>query len=244
MELVDIPYEKEALQDAKRWVKQMEKRSSLLQRTSKKMQTAVNERIPDRIHAVVTDSIKRMIELSLTSSQYIYPIEVNPEWTLKEREEVVEERLTQYKRTAALEGAGTGAGGIFLGMADLPLLLSIKMKFLFDVGRIYGYDVRKYEERMFLLHLFILAFSSDEKRQGVLNTVVNWEDNKEAWREVDWKTLQLEYRDSIDFAKLLQLIPGLGAIVGAVANFRFLEKLGETAMNGYRLRILDEKKPL
>jgi len=242
--VTDLSYEKKALQDAKRWVKQMEKRSSLLQRTSKRMQTAVNEKIPDRVHAVVTDSIKRMIELSLTSSHYIYPIEVNPSWSLKEKEEAVEERLKQYKRTAAIEGAGTGAGGIFLGLADFPLLLSIKMKFLFDVGRIYGYDVRKYEERMYLLHLFILAFSSDEKRQDVLNSVLNWEQNKEQWREVDWKTLQLEYRDSIDFAKVLQLIPGFGAIVGAVANFRFLEKLGETATNAYRLRLLDKDKPL
>ncbi len=242
--MAERAYDQNALREARRWVKQMEKRSSVLQRTSKRMQSAVNEKIPDRVHAVVTDSIKRMIELSLTSSHYIYPIEVDPSWSLKEKEEAVQERLTQYKRTAALEGAGTGAGGILLGMADFPLLLSIKMKFLFDVGRIYGYDVRKYEERMYLLHLFILAFSSDEKREDVLKTVLNWEENKEDWREVDWKTLQLEYRDSIDFAKVLQLIPGFGAIVGAVANFRFLEKLGETATNAYRLRILDREKPL
>ncbi len=239
-----MSYEEEALQESRRWMKQMEKRSSLLQRTSKRMQKAVNERIPERVHAVVTDSIKRMVELSLTSSNYIYPIEVDPSWSLREKEEAVQERLTQYKRTAALEGAGTGAGGIMLGLADFPLLLSIKMKFLFDVGRIYGYDVRKYEERMYVLHIFLLAFSSDEKRQDVLQTVVNWEDNKEEVRDMDWKTLQLEYRDTIDFAKMLQLIPGLGAIVGAVANFRFLEKLGETATHAYRIRILDKEKPL
>ncbi len=28
-----------------------------------------------------------------------------------------------------IEGAGTGAGGIFLGLSDFPLLLGIKVKF-------------------------------------------------------------------------------------------------------------------
>jgi hypothetical protein len=33
-------------------------------------------------------------------------------------------------------------------------------------------------------------------------------------------------------------MPGIGAIVGAYANYQLLDKLGETAMNCYRMRIL------
>jgi hypothetical protein len=40
------------------------------------------------------------------------------------------EKLNFYKKAAAASGAGTGAGGILLGLADFPLLLSLKMKFL------------------------------------------------------------------------------------------------------------------
>ena len=32
--------------------------------------------------------------------------------------------------------------------------------------------------------------------------------------QVDWQQLQQEYRDTIDFRKMLQLVPGIGAIVG------------------------------
>lgn len=234
-------YEQKVRKEATYWVKRLSKRSPVLQRTSKKFQTKMNAYIPNKVHQVVTDSVRKMIELSLTSAHYIHPIEVDPNWTLEQREKVVEERLQQYKRTAALEGAGTGAGGILLGLADFPLLLSIKMKFLFDVGRVYGYDVYKYEERMYLLHLFILAFSSDKKRMEVLEEVLNWDRQKGKWREVDWKTLQVEYRDTIDFVKMFQLIPGIGAVVGAVANYRLLDQLGETAMNAYRLRLLDQE---
>ncbi|UFU00494.1 EcsC family protein [Radiobacillus kanasensis] len=229
-------YERQARKEAQRFQHSMLKKSSLLQRSSKKLQNKLNGMIPDRVHQVVTESIKRMIQLSLTSSEYIYSIQVEENWTLEKREQEVQARKKVYKKTAMMEGAGTGAGGIVLGLADFPLLLAIKMKFLFDVGQLYGYDVQLREERLFLLHVFLLAFSSDEKRQEVVQQIVAWDQVEHD--DMDWKTLQLEYRDTIDLVKMLQLIPGFGAIVGAVANGRFLEQLAETAQNCYRLRML------
>ena len=139
-----------------------------------------------------------------------------------------------------MEGAGTGAGGILLGLADFPLLLSIKMKFLFDVAAIYGFDTKAYDERLFLLHVFQLAYSSDTLRQETLEKIENWEEMKHTLTDMDWQVFQQEYRDHIDLAKMLQLLPGIGAAVGAYANYNLLDQLGETAMNAYRLRILKE----
>jgi hypothetical protein len=56
--------------------------------------------------------------------------------------------------------------------------------------------------------------------------------------QFDWRTFQQEYRDYIDLAKLAQFIPVIGAPVGAVVNYRLLDKLGRTAMNAYRMRWL------
>ncbi|WP_153462323.1 MULTISPECIES: EcsC family protein [Sediminibacillus] len=231
-------YEKQALLEARRFVHLAGKKSSLIQRSSKQLQNKINQKIPDQAHQLVTESIRSMIELSLTSSKFILPVETIGLVTLEDKEIAIKHRLKQYKRTAMLEGAGTGAGGILLGLADFPMLLSIKMKFLFDVGQLYGFEVKKHEERVFLLHVFLLAFSSDRKREEVLHMLVNWKNEKEWSRQVDWRTLQQEYRDTIDLAKLLQLVPGFGALVGAFANGRFLDKLGETAINMYRLRLL------
>ncbi len=133
-------------------------------------------------------------------------------------------------------------------MVDFPLLLSIKMKFLFDTATAYGYDVKDYRERLFLLYIFQLAFAREEKRITLLERIENWESDKEQLppkdvylAEIDWKSFQLDYRDYIDLPKMLQLIPGFGAIVGATANYRFLEILGEAAMNGYRIRWFSEE---
>jgi hypothetical protein len=47
--------------------------------------------------------------------------------------------------------------------------------------------------------------------------------------------------DYIDLAKMLQLVPVIGAVVGAYANYKLLDRLGETAVNCYRLRIFAPK---
>jgi len=160
--------------------------------------------------------------------------------SLQDKDELLKEKLSTYRKTAVIEGAGTGAGGILLGLADFPLLLSIEMKFLFEAAAVYGFDTNDYEERLFILHVFQLAFSSDEKRRETFRIVENWEKEKQFLVDMDWKKFQQEYRDYIDFVKMLQLIPGFGAIVGAYANYNLLDHLGETAMNAYRLRTLKD----
>ncbi len=52
----------------------------------------------------------------------------------------------------------------------------------------------------------------------------------------DWRKFQQEYRDFIDLAKLAQLIPVVGAPIGAVVNFKLTDRVGEAAMNAYRMR--------
>ncbi len=45
----------------------------------------------------------------------------------------------------------------------------------------------------------------------------------------------------MDLAKLAQLIPVIGAAVGAVANYRLTDYLGKTAIQCYRLRYFTQK---
>ena len=75
------------------------------------------------------------------------------------------ERLREGNRrfVASIGGGGiTGAGGILLGLADFPLLIGIKMKLLYNITALYGHDVTDYKERVYLLYIFQLAFSSQE----------------------------------------------------------------------------------
>ncbi|RDY66926.1 EcsC family protein, partial [Halobacillus trueperi] len=67
--------------EALRWSKSLDKRSSMIQRSSKQVQSKINEKIPDRVHGVVTDSVRSMIEIALTTSEYIRPVKVHPDWS-------------------------------------------------------------------------------------------------------------------------------------------------------------------
>ena len=75
--------------------------------------------------------------------------------------------------------------------------------------------------------------------------VNNWDEYKDTLsdgiNDLDWRSFQQEYRDYIDLAKLLQLVPGIGAFVGAYVNNKLVDKLGEYAMYAYRVRILSDE---
>ena len=235
-------YETQAAQELKSWQKRMLRKPSLMNKFSKRVQTKLNSYIPEKVHNAITIAIKQMVKAVLFGAG-ITAAKTDKESSLEIKETRIKERIKWYKTTAAVEGGATGAGGILLGLADFPLLLGIKIKLLFDIAAIYGFDVKDYKERIYILYIMQLAFSSQEERRNVYMKITDW--NKHASQlpddinEYDWRTFQQEYRDYLDIAKMAQLIPVIGAPVGVVVNYRLITKLGETAMNAYRMRIIN-----
>jgi hypothetical protein len=180
-----------------------------------------------------------MTEAILTGSDLVNgePLRDAP---LQERDRRALAMIGDYRRVAAVEGGVAGAGGFWLAMADLPALIAIKIRLLFDIARVYGKDGEVFSERLFILHLFQLAFSSADHRAEVFRATEAWDlrAHPPDFAHFDWRRFQQEYRDHIDLAKLAQLIPIVGAPIGAVVNWRLTEKVGHVAINGYRMRWL------
>ncbi|SKC84121.1 EcsC family protein [Ohtaekwangia koreensis] len=234
-------YDQQVQKELSQWQKRMQKKPSFLNRFSKTTQERINRIIPEKIHGTITTAIKQMTRalifgIGITSSK---PLVLA---TLQEREAAVLETIRKHRNTATAEGAITGAGGLLLGLADFPIWLTIKMKMLFDIAALYGVDVKDYKERIYLLHIFQLTFSSQQHRNRIYTTIANWEKEKlllpNDTNQFDWRSFQQEYRDYIDIAKLLQLVPGIGAVVGAYVNHRLTAKLGKYAMNAFRMRMI------
>lgn len=238
--MVDF-YNENAKRELENWKKIMRKKPSLVEKASKGMQNTFNGILPEKYHEIVTSAIKNMTKGVLLGSKYVTR-PPNRNISLREREELVDQKTKIYKTTAMIEGAGTGAGGILLGLADLPLLLSIKIKFLYDLAAVYGFDTEDYKERIYILNIFQLAFSSQRNVNKVFAQMENWEEYSHTLPTdidaFDWRSFQQEYRDYIDLAKFFQLVPGIGAFVGAYVNNKFMDKLSETAVYAYRMRIL------
>ena len=229
------------------WQKKMLRKPRFFNNLSKRLQVKINSYIPEKVHKAITVTIKQMIRGVLfganftTSKKYFNP-------HLGTIEIAVKRKINIYRKTAAVEGGITGAGGILLGLADFPILIAIKIKLLFEIASLYGYDLKDYKERVYLLHIFELAFSSDVHRKNIYLKMTNWEEKKqllpEDINEFDWRNFQQEYRDYLDLAKLAQLIPVIGAPVGVIVNNKLIKKLGITAMNAYRMRVLDLRDPI
>lgn len=238
-------YEKEQIKKLKKWKKKVAKKPFIIDKVSKNTQNKINSMLPDKYHEVMTLAIKNMTKMVLVGSNYTN-IKPKKDMSLEERDQLAYKKIKLYKTTATIEGAGTGAGGILWGMADFPLLLSIKIKLLYELASIYGFDTNDYRERLYILGIFQLAFSSKEYVNYVFESMEEFDEIKDSLsddiEEFDWKSFQQEYRDYIDLAKLLQLVPGIGAVVGAYVNHKLVNKLGDYAISCYHMRLLDNKK--
>lgn len=235
----NMTYEEKIISELEFWKFKTLQKPSLFGKATDKIQKKINSIIPDKAHNAITTAIKQMVKAVLFGSTFTTAKPVL-NLTLMHREALIKQKIETYKKTGAAEGGITGAGGFLMSLADFPLLLGIKMKMLFDIAATYGYDVKDYRERLYILHIFQLAFSSKEESKNVYLKMQDWDDKAHKLPanidEFDWLTFQQQYRDYIDLAKLAQMIPFIGAAVGAVANYKLIDKLGKTAIMSYRMR--------
>jgi len=234
-------YEDSVRTDLLFWHKKMSSAPSFTDRLSKRVQDKINGYIPEKVHTAITVTMEKLFKAVLFGAEYTTGRKMT-NGTLVYREAYVRNQISFYQKTASLEGAVTGAGGLLMGLAAFPLLIVLKMKLLLDIASLYGFDVKDYRERLYILYVFQLAFSSQQRRNAVYQHILGWNEFArtlpEKAEDFDWRSFQQEYRDYIDLAKMAQLVPVIGAAVGAIANYKLVAQLGETAMNCYRLRLV------
>ncbi len=232
-------YDSIALDNVEEWRQVMHSPPTFFDTAAKTTQERINRAIPERIHQVVTTAVKQMTRAVIFGAE-LTSTEKHEVRSLEKTEAIVRNRINFYSSTAAAEGAITGYGGFLMALTDLPLWMSVKIKMMFDIAGLYGHDINDYKERLFILHVFQLTFSRQRKRNEIIKIIDQWEKEKkqlpDTIHQFDWRTFQLNYRDYLDLAKILQLIPGFGAIAGFYINRRLTKKLGENAINAYRLR--------
>lgn len=244
MSLTPQDYERQARAELAAWRAKMLRKPGALGNAARGVQARINAIIPEKVHVVVTAAIEQMTRGILTGADWTTAPPLRGAG-LAEREQRVKEKISLYRTTAAAEGGIAGAGGFLLAAADFPALIAIKIKLLFEIAALYGHDGEDLAERLYILLIFQLAFSSPGHRREVLARLDGWPGEASANLDtMDWRKFQQEYRDHIDLAKLAQLIPVVGAPIGAVVNFKLTDKVGEAAMNAYRMRwFAGEKRP-
>jgi len=138
---------------------------------------------------------------------------------------------------ATVEGAATGAGGIFTTLIDLPLLFVLSLRTILKIGHCYGYTLNHGRDQRFVLGILIAATSGSlETKRKRLEHLRELEDFliKETQQEI----LAEEALSFLFQLEIFEDIPGVGAISGALLNLGFMRRVDLTAQRVFQERWL------
>lgn len=221
------------------WLKSNAKAPNGFERVAGNFQKYIQNKIPNAIHKAITAGMSGFTKAIMAGSGWVLP-KLPADMPLDIREKQAQACIQKYVQMGMASGAGTSAGSLATGLMDLPILMGLKMRMLFEIGAIFGYDLNEPSERLYSVMIFRTVFSSPlnrlEKVQGLIRFEKQAKTLEEPLEHIDWQAFQQEYRDYLDLAKLLQFVPGVGIVVGVVVNRQLLMTLGEGAINAYRLR--------
>jgi hypothetical protein len=149
-------------------------------------------------------------------------------------------------KTAAIQGASTGFGGLFTLAIDIPALLGLSLKTLQEIAIIYGYDPNDKNERVFIIKCLQFTSSDIVGKEAILKELSSYykKDNRssEAISQLQgWREVVYTYRDQFGWKKLFQMIPVAGLLFGAYTNRSMIKDISEVGDMLYRKRRVLER---
>jgi len=158
----------------------------------------------------------------------------------------------KYKGLALAEGAATGAVGLPGIPADVAALITLNLRAIGEYATYCGFDVTLQPERLFIMNTLGYASSpTDASKQVAMAQLVKIAQEvakRRTWAELQKstftkviQTLAKSLSVRLTKAKLAQVIPVTGALVGGGFNAYYTSKVCDAAFYLYRERFLARK---
>lgn len=158
----------------------------------------------------------------------------------------------KYKGIALVEGAATGAVGLPGIPPDLIALISLNLRAIGEYATYYGFNIHSQEERLFAMNVLGLASSPTDASKGMamaqLVKIAQDVAKKRTWKELEKQAFVRVIQQiakalgvRLTKAKLAQILPAAGAVVGGGFNAYFTTKVCDAAYYLYRERFLAQK---
>lgn len=172
---------------------------------------------------------------------------------MEELDTLARSHFTQNAVLAAVEGGGTGLGGAFFIAADIPLLFTVNLRLIQQIGASYGYPMQGPAYRPLVLAIFNASSSgSREARNDALREVsvaaaamasgLGYKGRVSGTLRDQNRHLPREIAKNILGRKLMQAIPIAGAAVGAGVNYWFTMQTAEAAYMLFRAMYIEAKE--
>jgi uncharacterized protein (DUF697 family) len=173
--------------------------------------------------------------------------------SLESLDALAKARFNQNAILAAVEGGGTGLGGVALIAADIPLLFTINLRLIQQIGACYGFQVSGEAYQPLVLSVFNVATSGGRQAKSsavreITVAAAAFAGDLEyrgrvrgSFREQN-RHLPREIAKNILGRKLAQAIPIAGAAVGAGINYWFTMETARAAFMLFRALYLERKE--
>ena len=170
--------------------------------------------------------------------------------------------FAENKIMSALEGAGTGLGGLILIAADIPAVFAVAFRAIQQIGASYGFDMK--DPNMTPIVLSALGFAAGAEEATKVAALADMHmaarllARRLSYKKVAERTaiggainalklasknMPQEIAKNITKKKLAQMIPVVGAVVGAGFNYWFISDTSRTAYMLFREMYLARKYP-
>jgi len=155
----------------------------------------------------------------------------------------------KYRTLAAVEGAATGYAGLPGIVPDIIALVAMNLRAAGEHAAYCGFDISNNRERLYALQILDAASSEkNAKKQVAFSPLVRVSSRlarKQAIRQIEDLAISRAIREVAERlglhlarAKLAQIIPVTGAVVGSGFNALYTTRVTETAYYLYRERFL------
>lgn len=162
---------------------------------------------------------------------------------------------------AAAEGGVTGATGLAAMAVDIPGLMTLSLRTIYQIGLCYGFELKGEEGRQLALRIFSLAGANSlqEKEAALMGLAAirqmllhqSWSQIQQAAGAVMGReALVVVLRDvsrqlgvNLTRRKALNVVPVVGGAVGAAINAGFVKDVGWAARRTFQQMWLEGRVP-
>jgi len=214
----------------------------LFRRAAEPVAKAVELVVPDQIALLAIDTAYKASDRAATQGDIRAQAEVSDIAELRHAPLELCDRLSRRvgafaRGIAAVEGAVTGAGGIWTTLLDVPLLFGLCLRTIIKTGRCYGYALDRPADKAWVLAAFAVSLSSTkQKRADLMARLREIEDL--LLEETQEQLVVEEAAALLTQIELFEDIPVFGAATGALLNLSVAHKTAVTARHLFQERWL------
>ena len=214
----------------------------LFRRGSQPIAKVVEIIIPDRLALLSIEATYKLSLIAATKGDIWLEAGVADISKLRHEPLEVCDRLSRRVGTfaqtvATIEGALTGAGGVWTTVLDIPLLFGLCLRTIIKIGYCYGYPLDQPTDKAWVLGAFAVVLSGTKQKR--IELMARLREIEDLMLEETQEQLVVEEAAALlTQIEVFQDIPIFGAATGAALNFSVAHKTDVTARHLFQERWL------